>query len=69
MVWVIDQSRDFFSLFFHCPRTRDGKGEFFDLRRTSEFWILESFLEPALDEKQDAVKRVNENCYCNLIIY
>ena len=68
MVRVIDQSRDFSSLFLHCQRTRDGKGEFSDLWRTSEFWILESFLEPALDEKQDARRQVNRNCYWNRTI-
>ena len=55
MGWVIDQGHNFSSLCFHRLGTSDGTGEFSDLCRTSEFWILESFLEPALDENQDSM--------------
>ena len=40
-----------------AAQLEDNKGELSYLRRTAEIFILETFLEPALDEEQDASKK------------
>lgn len=57
-VRAFDQTSDFLGFRFHSLGAPNGKDELPDHRRTLEPFVLKPFLEPTLNEEQDAERPI-----------